>query len=130
VNAHDKKSLYKRYLFWLYKTTRLGLDKVDRKFTQLDIDRKIEKILSAKKGISAPLKEWKEYILSKESEALKSKFSSDGSLDPEYRFLCLKLEAVEAITKKMFGANMLAEFKSLCEDAAMSLIAQDSSGRR
>jgi len=130
VNSEDIRSLYKRYLFWLYKTTRLELDKVDRKFTQLDVDRKIEKILSVKKGISAPLKEWKEYILNKETEALKLKFSSDGSLDPGYRFLCLKLEAVEVITKKMFGKCALAQFKSLCEDAAMSLIAQDSSGRR
>ena len=130
MNAHDKRSLYKRYLFWLYKTTRTEIDKVDRKFTQLEIDRKIEKILSANKGISAQLKEWKDYILSKESDALKQKFASDGSLDPGYRFLCLKLEAVEAITKKMFGARTLAEFKRLCEDAAMSLIAQDSSGRR
>ncbi len=130
MNAHDQRSLYKRYLFWLYKTTKGELDKVDRKFTQLDIDRKIEKALNAKKGISAQLKEWKEYIISKESEALKSKFSSDGSLDPGYRFLCLKLEAVEAITKKMFGARTLTEFKSFCEDAAMSLIAQDTSGRR
>ncbi|OIO35223.1 MAG: hypothetical protein AUJ74_07210 [Candidatus Omnitrophica bacterium CG1_02_44_16] len=130
MNTRDKRPLYKRYLFWLYKTTKGELDKVDRKFTQLDIDRKIEKILSGKKGISAPLKEWKDYILNKESGALKSKFSSDGSLDAGYQFLCLKLEAVEAITKKMFGGRTLAEFKRLCEDVAMSLIAQDSSERR
>ena len=126
----DKRSLHKRYLFWLYKTTKDELDKIDRKFTQLDIDRDIEKILSSKKGISEQLKEWKDYILAKEADALKLKFSSDGSADPRYLFLSLKLEATELITKKMFGRKMLSEFKKLYEDASLKMIAQDTSGRR
>ena len=130
MNKEDKKSLHKRYLFWLYKTTKDELDKIDRKFTQLDIDRDIEKILSSKEGISEQLKEWKEYIIAKESDALKLKFANEGSVDPRYLFLSLKLEAIEHITKKMLGRRILLEFKKLYEDTSLRAIAQDTSGRR
>ncbi len=150
----DKRSLSRRYLFWLYKTTKDELDKVDRKFTQLDIDRAIQKMLVIKTGalkgalkddVAPYLAEWKEYILQKEGEGIGLKFSSSGrldpsligigrsvpsGLDPKYLFLSLKLEAVTAITTKMFGANTLKEFRKLCEEAAMKMIMQDVSGRR
>lgn len=124
------RSLYKRYLFWLYKTTRDELERIDRKFTQLDIDRQIEKLLENKEGVSEYLKEWKDYILAKESDALKLKFSSNGALDSRYLFLSLKLEAIIAITRKMFGRRMLSKFDKFCEEAAMKAIMQDTSGRR
>ena len=35
----DSRNLKKRYLIWLYKTTKEALDRIERKFTQADIDK-------------------------------------------------------------------------------------------
>lgn len=35
----NTKKLKTRYLVWLYKTTKERLDRIDRKFTQLEVDR-------------------------------------------------------------------------------------------
>jgi hypothetical protein len=130
ISREDKKSLHKRYLLWLYKMTRDELERIERKFTQLDVDRQIEAFLSKKNGISVLLEEWKSYILAKESDALKLKFSSDGRLDPKYRFLMLKLEVISQIIVKMFGRRTFNEFKRLYEERALRMILEDTSGRR
>ena len=48
IGKDDANSLTQRYLFWLYKTTRDQTDKIDRKFTQLEVDKEIQKILEKK----------------------------------------------------------------------------------
>ncbi len=135
----DIKSLYKRYLLWLYKTTKEKLDKIERKFTQLDIDRKIEKALkkkssglpeSARKVLEPFLDEWKEYIFQKESDTQESKFDEAGSYAAEYLFLRLKLSAVEDEIVRRFGKKELTGFRSLYEEAMIQRILEDTSGRR
>lgn len=139
MERNDKRSLQKRYLFWLYKTTKDELDKIDRKFTQLEIDRRIQEILvkSSRKagralqgGIGLLVEEWKGYIAQKERDALRLKFSEGGALDPKYVFLHLKLKSISQVILAMFGAGVLEEFKSRYEEAAMRMIEQDTSGRR
>jgi hypothetical protein len=39
MGKNDILKLKKRYLIWLYKENREALDRVDRKFTQIDIDK-------------------------------------------------------------------------------------------
>ena len=39
MELDDILKLKKRYLIWLYKETKEAHDRVDRKFTQIDIDR-------------------------------------------------------------------------------------------
>ena len=39
MEKNDILNLKKRYLIWLYKEAKEALDKVDRKFTQLEIDK-------------------------------------------------------------------------------------------
>ncbi len=135
----DQVSLSKRYLFWLYKTTRDELDKVDRKFMQLAVDNEIyKKLKKAVKrlgpGISgtleAFLREWQEYIFQKDSDAQKLKYSEDGKPNHAYLSLRLKLEAIEAVVRGRFGKKQLLFYKELYEDAAYEVILQDNSGRR
>ncbi len=139
IDKRDQESLYKRYLLWLYKTTKDELDKIERKFTQLDIDRQIQKILKKKSdvlksplrgGITPFLEEGKEYIFEKESDAQKLKLTEEGLLNPKYLFLHLKLEAITQITKIHFGQKGLEEFKRLYEEAALRRILEDTSERR
>jgi tRNA U38,U39,U40 pseudouridine synthase TruA len=138
-DKNDIRSLRKRYLFWLYKTTKDELDKIDRKFTQLAVDRALAAYLKKKaRGFSRALKaslepfcgEWEEYILHKESDARKLKFAEDGSLDAHYLFLRLKLQAIEQATQKYCGKKDLACFKGFYEEAAMKRILEDASGKR
>lgn len=138
-DADDQTSLSKRYLFWLYKMTRDELDRIDRKFTQLDIDNEIHKkikkgIKGFKGNISGDLevlaREWQEYIFQKESDAQKLKYIEAGHPNPNYLFLRLKLKAIEEITVKRFGKKQLECCKKLYEEAAMKMILEDTSGRR
>ena len=139
VSQEDQNSLSKRYLLWLYKTTRDEADKIERKFTQLDIDREVEKLLkkktgglksSLKAGVSPFMEEWKEYIFRKESDGQKLKFTEEFEPDPKYIFLRLKLEAIENIMKASFGAAFFKEARKLYEDSCIQRILADTSGQR
>ena len=48
MDAKEIKNLKKRYLIWFYKTTKEALDKIERKFTQMEIDKFILKELNLK----------------------------------------------------------------------------------
>ena len=48
MDAKEIKNLKKRYLIWFYKTAKEALDKIERKFTQTEIDKFILKELKAK----------------------------------------------------------------------------------
>ena len=135
----DRSLLFKRYLLWLYKTTKDECDKVERKFTQLEIDRQIEKILEKhvnackpvlKQSLGIHLNEWKAYIVGKEADGERLKFDSNGQLDSKYVFLCLKKKAVEHIILARLGRKGLREIKGLYEDAAKKRILEDTSGQR
>ena len=139
IGKDDADSLTQRYLFWLYKTTREQTDKIDRKFTQLEVDKEIQKILekriySLKKGsqksLKPFLKEWKEYIFAKQSDAQKLKFNEEGGFSDEYLFLHLKLAAITEIIKDRFGLAALKKFKALCAERAFKAILEDTSDRR
>ncbi|HAJ57022.1 MAG TPA: hypothetical protein DCL35_04555 [Candidatus Omnitrophica bacterium] len=138
-DKEDIRSLHRRYLLWLYKTTKDELDKIERKLTQLDIDKRIEKALKkkasglprgVKETLGPGLKEWKEYIFQKESDAQKLKFNEDGSIVAGYLFLRLKLEAVADEVEARLGKKELARFKRLYEEACITRILEDTSGRR
>lgn len=117
MNKQDLKNLKKRYLIWLYKTTKDALDKIERKFTQLEIDksllkelRKLDENNKAKKLID----EFDAYVQNKKTEAMNLKYDN-GQLKPEYEFLDLKLKSVERAITKEFGKKVLEEIKPLYE---------------
>lgn len=139
IGKDDANSLTQRYLFWLYKTTRDQTDKIDRKFTQLEVDKEIQKILEKKvnslkkasqKSLNTFLKEWKEYIFAKQSDAQKLKVNEEGGFSDEYLFLHLKLAAITQIIKDRFGLAALKKFKALYEECAFKAILEEPSNHR
>ena len=137
LSLEDKKSLFKRYLWWLYKTTKEELDKIERKFTQLEIDRQLEVLLLKKikgedawlrDGLGPYIEEWKKYIAAKETDAHSLKFTPKNELNFNYIFLLLKLEAISEIIKARFGCRLLREMKRFCEKSAIKRILEDTSG--
>jgi len=121
------KDLKKRYLIWFYKQAREALDKVDRKFTQLEIDRYIlEQMGKLDKGKAARnhIEEFRAYIQNKEKDALGRKYNGDG-LKPEYYFLQLKLQAIEKSIEKESGKKGLDEVRSLYEQEMIKRILEE-----
>lgn len=117
VDKLDLNNLKKRYLLWLYKTTREAWDKIERKFTQLEIDRIIlcELKKSAKgQKIQKFIQDFEVYIQNKERDGLSLKYENKA-LKPEYEFLMVKLKAIEKAVVKELGVRALKEIKSLYE---------------
>jgi hypothetical protein len=123
MEKYEIKSLKFRYLLWLYKTTKEEFDRIERKFTQIDIDKKIlcdmkenfnSQDLKKKNEARKLLKDFKEYIDKKEKDGGELKF--DGrKLQPEYHHLSLKLEAIEKAVVEELGHRKLKEIKALYE---------------
>lgn len=137
--ADDRYSLYKRYLFWLYKMTRDELDRIERKFTQLEIDEEItrffDRVLTGLSGalsqeVGGLVDEWKRYVAQKAADASRLKHGRTGAPKPEILLLHMKLAAVEKLADSYLGKKALKDFRRLYEDAAMQRILEDTSGRR
>lgn len=117
MDERDLKNLKKRYLIWLYKATKEALDKIERKFTQLEIDNFILRQLKGGKNagkIDKFIAELEEYIRNKEKDSLCLKFENK-ELKPDFRFLDLKLKAIEKSIVKELGRKALKEIKLLYE---------------
>lgn len=114
----DSKNLKKRYLLWLYKTTKEALDRIDRKFTQLEIDKlmlhQLEREARDAVKFRSFIAEFKNYIANKQKDSLALKYARKG-LKPDYEFLALKLKAIEKAAKKELGTKGLREMKALYE---------------
>lgn len=121
-NNLESIKLKTRYLVWLYKTTKEAVDRVDRKFTQLEIDRQIRAILfkeinlsTEKKSLEKFLKELDEYIAKKETEAQSLK-------DPAYTLHKLKLAAIERSIERLLDKKSLEEIKELYQQEMLRRI--------
>lgn len=117
MEKRDLKNLKKRYLIWLYKINKEEFDKIERKFTQLEIDNFILKELK-KEDKAGKLKEFIEgleaYIQEKEKDGLGLKYENK-ELKPQYQFLEGKLKAIEKAIIKELGKKALEEIKVLYE---------------
>jgi len=114
MDRRDTLNLKKRYLIWLYKTTKEAQDKIERKFTQLEIDRFILKELEKENAGKNFIAEFKQYIENKEKEGLGLKYKNK-KLSPDYLFLVSKLKAVEKAIIHELGKKALKEIKALYE---------------
>jgi len=123
MQRRDRKNLQFRYLLWLYKTTKEEFDRIERKFTQVAIDRKLlrsmagqEDALRLKGEMTSGkfIKDFEDYIDKKEKEGVKLKFEGKR-LKPEYYHLSLKLEAIEKAIVEEFGRRGLRGIKTLYE---------------
>ena len=110
LGAGDKKNLKKRYLIWFYKTLKEEVDKIARKFTQIEIDEFVLKQIRKeskkfKQNIKKEIKDFERYIQNKKD-----------TQDAVPLHLSLKLQAVEKAIVKELGKSSLAEIKGLYEE--------------
>ncbi len=117
MDKSDVNNLKKRYLVWFYKTAKEAYDKLERKFTQVEIDRFILKDLEKadkSRRVKSFVDDFRVYIQKKEENGLSLKF--DGNkLKLDYEFLVLRLKAVEKAIVKELGKKGLEEIKALYE---------------
>ncbi len=124
MDKQDLKNLKKRYLIWLYMTTKEAFDRYERKFTQLDIDEfmlfEMEKELKGaylpggKKALEKYINDFRNYISGKEKACLKLKYKGKR-VDPEFLFLDIKLQAIEKAIVEELGRKALDEIKNFYE---------------
>ena len=124
MNKQDVKNLRKRYLVWLYKTTKEAFDKYERKFTQIDIDKDLlleieNELLGAylpqeKEYLERFVNQYRDYISAKEKSCLELKYQGKKT-NPEFLFLDIKLNAVEKLIAKELGRRGLDKIKALYE---------------
>ncbi|MDD5506470.1 MAG: hypothetical protein PHR73_06935 [Candidatus Omnitrophica bacterium] len=124
MNNQDVKNLKKRYLVWLYKTTKEAFDKYERKFTQVDIDTDIlmemeKELLGSylpheKDALQKHINDFQRYIEDKE-RACSDLRDQGKKKNPEFIFLEIKLDAVEKVIAKELGKRGLERIKSLYE---------------
>ncbi|MFA5087408.1 MAG: hypothetical protein WC552_00065 [Candidatus Omnitrophota bacterium] len=118
----EKRRLIKRYLIWCFKTTREEIDRIDRKFTQLEVDRFLLEELESlgKRGkhqladaFGGKLDEFRVYIKNKETSALPERLDKDKKGDnPDYLYLKSRLSAIEKAITKFLGPQELRQIEN------------------
>jgi hypothetical protein len=124
MDNQDVKNLKKRYLIWLYKTTKEAFDKFERKFTQVDIDKDVLKEIEntlmgsylphEKAELEKLVDNFQDYIAAKEKACLELKYKGVRT-NTDFIFLDVKLAAVEKVIAKELGKRGLEEIKSMYE---------------
>jgi hypothetical protein len=124
VDEKDILALKRRYLLWLYKTTKEAFDRYERKFTQLEIDKFILEEVSRecrqaylsdeREAIGEQAEAMRVYVAEKENACLKLKYRGK-KINPEYLFLDIKLQALEKAIVKELGNEELRRIKNLYE---------------
>lgn len=123
----EEKNLYRRYLIWCYKTTKETLDRIDRKFTQLDVDDFILKELNKAPELKDKTKERKyrlkiiafqQYMKHKEKSAYVDKYEQgrDGELKADYWYLYKRLEAIKKAIRSFLGGSELVKIEKIYEE--------------
>lgn len=133
MNKRDVKNLKKRYLIWLYMTTKEAFDRYERKFTQLDIDKfilfAIEREIGGsylpgvKKGLEKYINAFRDYIAEKEKSCIKLKYKGKR-VDPEFLFLDAKLKAISKAIVNEMDIKALNMIKSLYEQEMIRRIVE------
>jgi len=129
VSKEQCAALQWRYLLWLYKTTREQTERIERKFTQLDIDKKILERLEAQQGtedaasVQGHIQEWRCYIAQKHKDGIAAVYTKeDGPRRGDYLFLKYKLQAIEESIQELFGAKELKRMKQMFDDEMVKRI--------
>jgi len=122
----QQKELTRRYLIWCYKTTKEDLDWIDRKFTQIEVDRNIFKELNKavksvapqeKKAYLKKIDEFKIYMADKQQRGIKEKFLNPEKkeLAPQYVYLQNRFKAIEKTIVSVLGSKDLKAIRMLYE---------------
>ena len=111
-----EKDLIRRYLIWCYKTTKESLDRIDRYFTQLHVDRfvlaELKKVKNTAEAYHNLVRDFEKNMQAKEKNVLPKKFSDSSKkiLEPNYQYLRERLSAIEKAIGHFLGKN---EFKKI-----------------
>ena len=129
----EEKNLYRRYLIWCYKTTKEALERVDRKFTQLDVDFFLLKELGKAPELKDKIKEKKyhskvvafqQYIKHKEKSAYVDKYEQGhkGDFKADYWYLAKRLDAVKKAIRSFLGGGELGRIEKAYEEEMIARI--------
>ena len=125
ILTSSQRVLIRRYLIWCYKTTKEDLDRIDRYFTQLMVDRKMLASLRKAKMPSDSQTEYRKkvddfaaYMKAKGEKVLNQKFAGlkTRRLNPDYWYLQERLQAVESAIKEFLGLKELKRIVVLYEE--------------
>ncbi len=122
----QERDLVKRYLIWCYKTTKEDLDRIDRYFTQLQVDSYIlEKLTKSKDYKSlrnnnkyrSIVNEYKAYMEKKRDRVTKQKFKDfkKDVLNPEYKYLVNRFGSIKDAICHFLGKKELDIINNLYE---------------
>ena len=122
-----EKRLMRRYLIWCYKTTKEALDRIDRKFTQLQVDYHLRDLFSKSEEIKRKkaegayankIAQFDRYIKEKEQSGLAQKFvdKTGKQLQPEYWYLQQRLQAIEKTIGDFFSTTELKTIQNDYEE--------------
>lgn len=131
----DHKDLHRRYLIWCYKTTKEDLDRIDRYFTQQDVDQFLLNDLKKSRDYRSRKtdKKFKEqidgfakYMQTKLASAQKKKFkdSKQTALNPDYQYLQHRFLAIEKAIVHFLGKKDLEKIRLLYEEEMTQRILQ------
>lgn len=123
----NEKRLLRRYLIWGYKTTKESLDRIERYFTQLDVDGYLFDQLSNGQEYRSPkssveykalVDNFQNYMQNKEENVLKKKFFDQklGILNPDYQYLRNRFMSLEKAIGHFLGKKELAAIERLYEE--------------
>ena len=138
MDKTDLKNLKKRYLIWLYKTTKEAFDRYERKFTQLDIDKFMLKRIDIglqnsylpqeKEALEGFIIDFIKYIEDKESSCAEMR-QSGKKIHAEFLFLDMKLQAVEDAIVKELGKRALVRIKDMYEKEVIQRILKSTENK-
>ncbi len=118
----EKRPLIRRYLLWCFKTTKEDLERIDRKFTQLEVDNYLLQQLPGKVAHGQlvdqkHIDDFKQYMAGKKTDAERLKFEEKprGRLQPDYVYLQKRLDSVEKAIVAFLGKKELAAIRKLYE---------------
>jgi hypothetical protein len=122
----NQKDLTRRYLIWCYKTTKEDLDRIDRYFTQYDVDQQLLKTLKGTKEFKSSssdgqykelVEQFEKYLHEKKAKAQEKKFAhpSKVQLTHDYLYLRNRLESIEKAVVHFLGKKELKSIRLLYE---------------
>ncbi len=116
----NERNLIKRYLIWCYKTTKEDLDRIDRYYTQLQVDHFILDKISKQKGDEAyqkRVKDFEQYMFTKKDNVDQKKFKdiNQQTLNADYLYLKNRFAAIEEAIGHFLGNKELKDIAELYE---------------
>lgn len=123
----SNSKLTKRYLIWCYKTTKESLDRIDRYYTQLEVDQFVldclnkscrDKVLNQDKEYKENILKFENYMTEKKTAVDEKKYKNESKnmLNSEYLYLQQRMSAIEKAIIRFLGKSELKKICGLYEE--------------